>query len=98
MGYAATLISFYLLPAILFIEKNVILKTKEIFSIKINYILLLLMTIYILCNLLFFDFKRFTVDEYWVGLGVVHEVIFIPNIKYFLSRNYNLFFFSFVLL
>ena len=100
VGYAATLISFYLLPAILFIEKNVILKTKEIFSIKINYILLLLITIYILCNLLFFDFKRFTVDEYWVGLGVVHKLSLFLTSNIFYQEIITYFFFicSFIVL
>ncbi len=100
LGYAATLISFYLLPAILFIEKNIILKTKEIFSIKINYILLLLITIYILCNLLFFDFKRFTVDEYWVGLGVVHKLSLFLTSNIFYQEIITYFFFicSFIVL
>ena len=100
VGYAATLISFYLLPAILFIEKNVILKTKEIFSIKINYILLLLITIYILCNLLFFDFKRFTVDEYWVGLGIVHKLSLFLTSNIFYQEIITYFFFicSFIVL
>ena len=100
VGYAATLISFYLLPAILFIEKNIISRTKEIFSIKINYILLLVSIVYILCNLLFFDFKRFTIDEYWVGLGVVHKLsLFLTsNIFYQEIITYFFFFCSFLLL
>ena len=58
------------------------------------------MTIYILCNLLFFDFKRFTVDEYWVGLGVVHKLsLFLTsNIFYQEIITYFFFFCSFIVL
>lgn len=100
IGYAATLIGFYLFPLLLFINKNIILKIKEFFTLKITYFFLLIFILFCVSNFLFFDFERFTLNEYWVGLGIVHKLslFFFENIIYREIFTYIFFFFSFIVL
>ena len=56
--------------------------------------------IYVVYNYIYFDFEKFTVTNYWVGLGVVHKLTLIltNNILYQEIITYVFFFFSFLLL
>ena len=100
IGYCATLISFYLLPIVLFTHKNILEKLKEMFKMKFTYFLLSLIIIYIIYNLFYFDFQSYTETNYWVGLGIVHKFskIVTQNLLYREIITYIFFFFSFLLL
>ncbi|MDB9760612.1 hypothetical protein OAB59_01435 [Pelagibacteraceae bacterium] len=79
LGYAFTLMAFYLFPLIFFKKVNVINLIKQQ-----NYSILLVPLIYIFFIFLILDFKIWTVDEYWVGLGYIHKasLILFDSIKY----------------
>jgi hypothetical protein len=100
LGYAATLISFYLLPVILFTDKNIIRKIKYMFLTKKTYLLIFLFFLFNFLNFLFFDFEKFTVTDYWVGLGIIHKLSIILFNDIFLQEifTYCFFFFSFIVL
>ena len=76
IGYSSTLISFYLLPLILLTgtKEELIEKVKNIFNSKILIYLLLLFTAYFLFIKFNYNFEKFTISEYWIGLGVVHKL------------------------
>ena len=73
IGYATTMISFYLLPFVLF-KENLFENFKSLYQNKKNIILIILAIIYVLLLINYFDFKKYTVDEYWVGLGYVDKI------------------------
>ena len=99
-GYAATLISFYLLPVILFTKKNFLKRIKEYFFLKKTYLYLILFILFNLYSLIYFDFEQFTVTDYWVGLGIVHKLSLIITGNLYLQEiiTYIFFFFSFIVL
>ena len=99
-GYAATLISFYLLPVILFTSKNFLKRIKEYLFLKKTYFYLILFILFNLYSLIYFDFEQFTVTDYWVGLGIVHKLSLIITGNLFLQEiiTYIFFFFSFIVL
>jgi len=77
LGYASTIIAFYLFPLIKFIDDN-IFKTVLVFLKKRkNLIFLSIGFLYVLLLFLFFDFKKFVVDDYWVGNGMFHKISII---------------------
>ena len=71
IGYSSTLISFYLLPLILLTgtKEELIEKVKNIFNSKILIYLLLLFTAYFLFIKFNYNFEKFTISEYWIGLS-----------------------------
>ncbi len=99
-GYAATLISFYLLPVVLFTKENFLSRIKEYFFLKKTYFYLILFIAFNLYNLIYFDFEQFTVTDYWVGLGIVHKLSLIITGNLYLQEiiTYIFFFFSFIVL
>jgi len=75
IGYASTLIAFYLLPIMLFTGKLtfIINNLKKLISRKSNYLFFFL----ILCFFIYlidFDFEKYTVQDHWVGLGIIHKL------------------------
>ena len=97
-GYAATLLSFYLLPVILFTKKNFLKRMKEYFFLKKTYFYLVLFILFNLYNLIYFDFEKFTVTDYWVGLGIVHKLSLIVTGNLYLQEIITYIFFFFHLL
>ena len=100
IGYAATIISFYLLPIIFFTNKDIGSKLKKMILDRKTFYFVTIFLIYIVHNYIYFDFEKFTVTNYWVGLGVVHKLTLIltNNILYQEIITYVFFFFSFLLL
>ena len=94
IGYATTMISFYLLPLI-FLKPNLDFNLKKFLSKKKNLIMILFAFCYILFLLIYFDFKKYTVDDYWVGLGYVDKIskILFTNL---IIREYFTYFSFFV--
>jgi hypothetical protein len=99
-GYAATLISFYLLPIVLFTNSDLFKKIKGYFFLKKTYFYLILFLLFNFYNLFYFNFEQFTVTDYWVGLGVVHKLSLIATDQLFFQEilTYVFFFFSFIVL
>ena len=83
-GYAATIIAFYTFPLILFFKKDTLINFKDIiFSYKFALIIFLSF-LYVMINFFILDFEKFTVTDYWIGLGVVHRLslILTESIRY----------------
>ena len=73
IGYATTLMALYLFPVILF-KENLLQSLKNFFINKTNIALILISIIYITLLIALFDFEKYTVDDYWVGLGYVDKI------------------------
>ncbi len=73
IGYSSTIIGFYLLPLLLFKEKNIMTLVKNFFSNKKNYYLISLFIIYIIYLIVFFDFSEQSV----LGKGFIHKISLI---------------------
>ena len=84
LGYASTIISFYLFPLLMLKEGNILQNIQRFFSSKWCYVIISIPLIYIYLIYINYDFKSYTVDEYWIGLGVVHKssLILFSNLKY----------------
>ena len=73
IGYATTMISFYLFPLIFF-KQNLTFNLKRFFLDKQNFAMIAFIFIYIILLLNYFNFEKYTVDEYWVGLGYIDKI------------------------
>ena len=100
LGYASTIISFYLFPLLMLKEGNILQNIQRFFSSKWCYVIISLPLIYIYLIYINYDFKSYTVDEYWIGLGVVHKssLILFSNLKYQEIFTYIIFFFSWIVI
>ncbi len=83
LGYASTIIGFYLFPLLFFKENNLFKMIKDFTKRKISYFILLIPFIYILYLYNIVDYKFYTIKEYWVGLGIVHKlaITLFDNLK-----------------
>ena len=102
IGYSSTLISFYLLPLILFTGNYMEIKKKFkefIFNKKVIFFTLIPIA-YIIFIYLNFNFEKITVTDYWLGYGVVHKLTILATNEIFLREiiTYIFFFFSFMLI
>ena len=100
LGYATTIIAFYLLPLLLFKNKNLYLLIKNFFAKKNNYFIISFFFIYLIYLLNFFDFKDFTTEKYWIGLGYIHKISLILFKDYLLQEifTYFAFFISWIII
>jgi hypothetical protein len=100
LGYASTIISFYLFPLLMLKESSISGITRRFFSSKWCYVIISLPLIYIYLIYINYDFKSYTVDEYWIGLGVIHKISFIlfSNLKHQEIFTYITFFFSWIII
>jgi hypothetical protein len=100
LGYATTIMAFYLLPLLLFKSKNLYVLFKNFFIEKNNYVIISLFFIYLFYLLNFFDYKEFTYEKYWIGLGYIHKISLILFNDYLLQEifTYLAFFISWIIL
>jgi len=100
LGYATTIIAFYFLPLLLFKNKNLYLLIKNFFSYKNNYIFISFFFIYLIYLLNFFDYREFTTEKYWIGLGYIHKISLILLKNYLLQEifTYFAFFISWIII
>ena len=101
IGYASTMIAFYLLPIMLFTGKLVFIihNLKKLISKKSNYIFFLLILFFFI-YLIDFNFEKYTTQDHWVGLGIIHkltQLLFKQTILQEIT-TYGFFLFSFVVL
>jgi len=73
LGYVSTIIGFYIFPFLFLKEKNFFEIIYNFFRVKRNIFILIVPLLYILYVYLNIEFKSYTVDEYWIGLGVVNK-------------------------
>ena len=100
LGYATTIIALYLLPLLLFKNKNLYLITKNFFSEKKNYFFVTFFLIYLIYLLNFFDYREFTTEKYIIGLGYIHKISLLLFSDYLLQEifTYFAFFISWVII
>ena len=96
LGYASTIIGFYLFPLLFFREKNLFENIKDFLKNKSSYIILLIPFIYIIYLYKNVDYRFYTIEEYWVGLGIVHKlaITIFDNLKLQEFFTYIMFFLS----
>jgi len=70
LGYATTIIAFYLLPLLLYKKNNFFKLLKDFFKSKKNYYLISLFFIYLFYLLVFYDYD----NEARLGKGFVHKI------------------------
>ena len=81
-------------------ENSFFIIIKEFFSKKKNYFFLLIPLIYIFFIILNYSFKYYTVDNYWIGLGLAHKIslFLFSDLKIQEIFTYVSFFFSWVII
>jgi hypothetical protein len=95
LGFASTIIAFYLLPLILFKEEKIKTLIKKYLLNKRNYYLIFFFIIYLVYIIVFYD-----LGQSLYGKGLVKKIIFLLFDDYFL-RNiliYFSFFFSWIII
>ena len=81
LGYVSTIIGFYIFPFLFLKNKNFFKIFKDFLKNKKNIIIIIIPIFYILYMYLNINFKSFTVDNYWIGLGIVKKLqIFFNDI------------------
>tara|TARA_B100001250_G_scaffold337362_1_gene304146 strand:- start:216 stop:845 length:630 start_codon:yes stop_codon:yes gene_type:complete len=82
LGYTSTIIAFYLFPFLFLKERNIFENIKKLINSKWFYLILSLPIFYILYLYLNLEFRSYTIDNYWIGLGLVNKVsnIFFDNL------------------
>tara|TARA_Y100000590_G_C15691991_1_gene1003750 strand:- start:848 stop:1933 length:1086 start_codon:yes stop_codon:yes gene_type:complete len=70
LGYASTIIAFYLLPLLFFKEKSFLNLLKNFFNNKRNYYFIILSIIYLFYLIIFIDFN----EQSNIGKGFIHKI------------------------
>jgi len=73
IGYAATIIAFYLFPFLLYRKDNLIDLLKSFFKLKKNYYLIFLFFIYLIYLIFYYDHS----SEALLGKGFIHKTALI---------------------
>ena len=96
LGYATTIISFYLLPLLFFKKNNFATLFINFFKMKKNYYLIVLFFIYLIYLLFFYDYT----SETTLGKGFIHKAGLILFQDYSFQRifTYVSFFVSWIIL
>ena len=79
LGYALTIIAFYLLPLLTFKGEKLILLTKNLFLDKKNYLFIIFFFLYLIYLAIFADFT----EESLQGNGFVHKISILIFKDYF---------------
>ena len=96
IGYALTIIAFYLLPLLMFKEKNLYNLLKNFLSNSKNYYLISLFFVYLIYLLIFFNFN----NQSMIGKGFIHKASVILFDSQILREifTYSSFFFSWIII
>ena len=100
LGYVSTIIGFYLFPFLFLKKKNIFQILKDFLNDKTKVAILILPLIYILYMYSNIDFKSFTIDDYWIGLGVVKKAadFLFQDILFREMFTYLVFFLSWIVI
>ncbi len=85
IGYASTMLAFYLFPMLFFIKKDYKKHFTDLLNSRINLVLIFIFLLYLIYLLVFFDYEKFTTTNYWIGLGYIHKlsiILFADNFLY----------------
>ena len=82
LGYASTIIAFYLLPIIFYKKENFFSLLKKFFKLKKNYYLISIFFIYFLYLLFFWDYE----SEVKLGKGFIHKAAILFFDQIFLQK------------
>ena len=95
IGYATTIIAFYLLPLLMFKEKGILELFKIFISNKKNYFFISLFVIYLIYLIIFNDFANQSI----IGKGIIHKLslIFFNDIFLRMIFVYFAFFVSWII-
>ncbi len=96
LGYASTIIGFYIFPFLFLKKKNFFKIIYDFFLTKKNIFILIVPLLYVLYIYLNIEFKSYTVDNYWIGQGVVNKIadILFNDIDKKEIFTYSMFFLS----
>ena len=96
IGYALTIIAFYLLPLLMFKEKNLYGLIKNFLSNNKNYYLISLFFVYLFYLLIFFNFN----NQSMIGKGLIYKASVILFDSQILREifTYSSFFFSWIII
>ena len=100
LGYVSTIIGFYLFPFLFLKEKNFFEIISDFLRNKRNIFILFIPLLYISYVFLNIEFKSYTVDDYWIGLGVVNKISNIIFIDIYKKEifTYLMFFLSWIVI
>ena len=95
LGYAMTIIAFYLLPLLFYKKNNFLDLFKNFFKSKKNYYLLSLFFVYLLYLLFFYDYE----NEMKLGKGFIHKTAILIFEENYLQKIfiYSSFFISWLI-
>jgi len=74
LGYTTTIIAFYLFAFLFLKERSLFETIKKFLNFKWFYLILTIPIIYILYLYFNIEFRFYTIDNYWIGLGVVNKL------------------------
>ena len=96
LGYASTIIAFYLLPIIFCKKENFLILLKKFFKSKKNYYLISIFSLYFLYLLFFYEYE----NEVKLGKGFIHKTAILLFDQIFLQKIfiYISFFISFLII
>ena len=96
LGYATSIVAFYLLPFLFYKKENLLSLVKNFFTNKKNYYLLSLFFIYLLYLLIFYDYA----SEVKLGKGFVHKLSILLFNEIYLQKIfiYFSFFISWIII
>tara|TARA_Y100001958_G_C21212963_1_gene538528 strand:- start:55 stop:1458 length:1404 start_codon:yes stop_codon:yes gene_type:complete len=95
IGYAITMIAFYLFPMIFFMRKNIREHYHDLLGARLNLFLISLFIVYLFYLIIFFNYEEFTTTNYWIGLGYIHKLsLFFFNNSLVLQKAFTLFSFT----
>ena len=100
LGYASTIIGFYIFPFLFLKNKNFFKIIIDFFLTKWSILILIVPLLYILYIYLNIEFKSYTVDNYWIGLGVINKIadILFNDINKKEIFTYLIFFLSWIVI
>ena len=96
LGYALTIVAFYLLPLLLFKSENLLKLIKDFFSQRKSHYLISTFLIYLIYLLFFHDYS----EEGLIGKGFIHKtaILFFQDILFQKLFIYLSFFFSWIVI
>ncbi len=96
LGYALTIVAFYLLPLLLFKSENLLKLIKDFFSQRKSHYLISTFLIYLIYLLFFHDYS----EESLIGKGFIHKtaILFFQDILFQKLFIYLSFFFSWIVI
>ncbi len=100
IGYATTIIALYIFPLLLFKEKDLLTVVNRFFYEKKNLLIVSFFIIYLIYLIFEFNYEKFTIDDYWIGLGFIHKISITLFSEVYIQKvfTYFAFFISWIII